>query len=189
MLIRAMLSSIIIEMHWYKYWCTQREYSSFNWALVAAGCNHSKEMLRRWTADFRDWHFCSVRQWEVTEEWSTVAGDWITVPAQGQPEDLGFNNLIPFPESKQSENWPGSESSHIGHHGRYRDGCGVMVGFLHTGPVHLWLPHLADRCGRTTEGSGTQLSRNEGLNHLQTACRWPQQRISWFKLADAPSRE
>lgn len=84
-------------------------------------------------------------------------------------------------------NWPGSKSSHTGHHDRCPDGSEVMVGLLHSGPARLRSPHSADGPGRTSEGSGTPLSRNEGLSRLQTACGWPQHLFSRFRLADAPS--
>lgn len=97
------------------------------------------------------------------------------------------NKTLFFWSPKIVFNWPGSKNSHTGHHGRCLDGSEVMVGLLHSGPARLRSPHSADGPGRTSEGSGTPLSRNEGLSCLQTACGWPQHLFSRFRLVDAPS--
>lgn len=72
--------------------------------------------------------------------------------------------------------WPGSKHSHTRHHGRCLGGSGL--GLHHSGPGPL-CSRLAGGPGKMTGGSETPLSRSEGLIHLQTACDWPQQLISW----------
>lgn len=75
--------------------------------------------------------------------------------------------------------WPESRSSHTGRHCRCPGGSEVTAGFLHFGPDPLRWTHSADEPGQTTGGSGTPRSRSEDPTRPRTACRLPQQCISW----------
>lgn len=151
-----------------------------------------------WLQDGRKWENSDFRCWDITEKRISLVKDWMYHESRrhdGKTTTRCLESLLKHPKKKHIWspkmvfNWPGSKSSHTGHHGRCPDGCELMVGLLHSGPARLRSPHSADGPGRTTEGSGTPPSRSEGRSRLQIACGWPQHLLSRFRLAEAPSAD